>query len=142
MLVVQAMLFVWAVSFAGPTLPGQPPDRFAQTVAFDLADELAREPGVDLAGYLGETYGRDAHPFFVMMTDGRVFSNGGPFPDEVLSDTRARLARGDVGRYLGAEAVLISSAGAGHAAPSPASGAAGRRDLAWCEPRRSSSTAS
>lgn len=99
MLVVQAVLFVWAVSRAGPTLPGQPPDRFAQTVAFDLADELAREPEVDVARYLDETYGRDAHPYFVMMTDGRVFSNGGPFPEEVLSDARERLARGEAGRF-------------------------------------------
>ena len=89
MLVVQAVLFVWAVSQAGPQLPGQPPDRFAQTVAFDLADELIREPDVDIATYLREQYGRDAHPYFVMMVDGGLFSNGGPFPDDVLRDTGA-----------------------------------------------------
>ena len=37
MLVVQAMLFVWAVSRSGRTLPGQSPGRLGQTVALDLA---------------------------------------------------------------------------------------------------------
>jgi signal transduction histidine kinase len=94
MLVVQAMLFVWAVSRTGPTLPGQPPDRFAQTVALDLAQQIARDPSEDIARYLGGQYGRDAHPFFVMMADGRMFSNGGPFPEAMVREARARLERG------------------------------------------------
>ena len=94
MLVVQAMLFVWVVSRTGPTLPGQPPDRFAQTVALDLAQQLARDPSEDIARYVAGQYGRDAHPFFVMMADGRMFSNGGPFPESMIRDARARLARG------------------------------------------------
>src|SRR5437762_8704998 len=84
MLVVQAMLFVWVVSRAGPTLPGQPPDRFAQTVARDLGDALEREPSLDIAAFVNEQFGRDAHPFFIMLPDGRVISNDGPFPEPVL----------------------------------------------------------
>jgi signal transduction histidine kinase len=94
MLVVQALLFVWVVSQAGPELPGQPPERFAQTVALNLAEELSATPTLDVQSYLRDEYGRDAHPFFVMMADGRLFSNGGPFPEPLLRDMRARLARG------------------------------------------------
>jgi signal transduction histidine kinase len=94
MLVVQAVLFVWVLSRTGPTLPGQPPDRFAQTVALDLAQQLTRDPSGDISQYLSSQYGRDAHPFFVMMADGAMFSNGGPFPEPLIRDARARLARG------------------------------------------------
>jgi hypothetical protein len=44
MLVVQAMLFVWAVSQTGRTLPGQSPMRLGATVALDLASVLERDP--------------------------------------------------------------------------------------------------
>jgi signal transduction histidine kinase len=94
MLVVQALLFVWAVSRAGPTLPGQPPDRFALTVARDLEEELSSDPLLNVEQYLKSQYGRDAHPFFVLMADGRVISNGGSIPEELLRDARARLTRG------------------------------------------------
>jgi signal transduction histidine kinase len=47
-----------------------------------------------------EQYGSAAHPFFVMMADGRILSNGGgPVPDLILAEARARLrARGPVVR--------------------------------------------
>src|SRR5688572_27798743 len=91
-LVVQAVLFVWVASRAGPTIPGQPPDRFAQTVAIELADELEQQPDLDLDEYVREQYGSAAHPFFVMMADGRILSNGGgPVPDLLLAEARARL---------------------------------------------------
>ncbi len=44
MLVVQAVLFTWAVARSGRTLPGQSPIRFAETVAFDLATAMERDP--------------------------------------------------------------------------------------------------
>src|SRR5439155_971038 len=47
MLVVQAMLFVWAVSQTGRTLAGQSPGRLGMTVALDLAQVLER----DASGY-------------------------------------------------------------------------------------------
>ena len=37
MLIVQAMLFVWAVSQSGRSLPGQSPARLGMTVALDLS---------------------------------------------------------------------------------------------------------
>src|SRR5439155_8938400 len=93
MLVVQAVLFIWFVSRAGPILPGQPPDRFAQTVARDLADALERDPSLDVAAFIKQQFGRDAHPFFVMMADERVFSNDGPFSEDILQMARATLQR-------------------------------------------------
>ena len=54
MLVVQAVLFVWVVEQEGPTLPGQPPDRFAQTLALDLAQAISRDPSFDVARYVRE----------------------------------------------------------------------------------------
>jgi signal transduction histidine kinase len=92
-LVVQAVLFVWVVSRTGPTLPGQAPDRFAQSIALDLAEELERSPTADLGRFVREQVGRNAHPFLVLLADGRVFQNGGPFPEGLLRVARARLQR-------------------------------------------------
>ena len=93
-LIVQATLFVWVLSRGGPTLPGQP-ERFAQTVAVDVGDALRADPSTDLAAYINDQYSRDAHPFFVMLVDGRVFANfPGPYPEPLLRGARARLQRG------------------------------------------------
>ncbi len=95
MLVAQAVLFVWLLSRSGPTLPGEP-ERFAQTVAVDLGQALEADSALDLADYIREQYARDAHPFFVMLADGRVFSNNSaPFPEAAVRMARARLQRGD-----------------------------------------------
>jgi two-component system OmpR family sensor kinase len=93
-LVVQGALFVFVIQQSGPALPGLPPDRFAQTVALDLSQALSRDSTFDVARFVREQYGRDAHPFFVMMADGKVISNGGPFDEPLLRDARARLQRG------------------------------------------------
>ena len=67
MLVVQAMLFVWVASRTGPTVPGQPPERFARTVAAgDRRRPSRRDPALDVAQYVRDEYGRDAHPVFVL----------------------------------------------------------------------------
>ena len=94
MLVVQAMLFVWAVSRYGRTLPGQSPGRLGQTVAMDLSSLLEREPQTDLARYLNEQYAEDTHPFFVAMADGRVIASGDQsIPEPLIAMARARLQR-------------------------------------------------
>lgn len=97
MLVVQAMLFVWVVSRSG-TMPGRPPGQLAQAVAVDLADALLREPALDVAAYVQDQYGRDAYPFFVMLTDGRVITHGGPFPEPLFAQARGRLRSGGIER--------------------------------------------
>src|SRR5262245_32393635 len=98
MLVVQAMLFVWAVSRSGRSLPGQSPGRLGLNVALDLANLLERDPQTDVAAYVKEQYAQYAHPFFVMMADGKVITSGsGTFPEPLIAMARARLQRGDRG---------------------------------------------
>src|SRR5947207_14395371 len=86
MLVVQAVLFVWAVSQSGRSLPGRSPGRLGMTVALDLANLLERDPQADLGQYVKEQYAQYEHPFFVMMSDGRVFPSGSPtLPEPLLT---------------------------------------------------------
>jgi len=95
MLVVQAVLFVWAVSQSGRSLPGQSPARLGQTVALDLTSLLEREPQADLAKYVRDQYANYTHPFFVLMTDGRFVTSGSKaFPDPLIQMARARLQGG------------------------------------------------
>ena len=94
MLVVQAMLFVWAMSQFGRTLPGQSPGRLGMTVALDLANLLERDPQTDLTQYVRDQYAKYEHPFFVMMVDGRLITSGSQrFPEPLLQMARARLQR-------------------------------------------------
>src|SRR5215510_10564356 len=79
LLVVQATLFVWVVARAGATVPNQPPDRLAQTIALDIAQAVDRTPSLDLDHYVRQEYGADTQPFFVLLTDRRRIEIGGPF---------------------------------------------------------------
>ena len=89
LLLVQAMLFVWVVSRSS-TVPNQPPDRFAQTVALDASQALERDPSLDLAQYLRQEYGRDSQPFLVLMRDGSSMAINGSFPDPLVHEARER----------------------------------------------------
>src|SRR5882672_6599661 len=94
MLIVQAILFVWVVSQSGRSLPGQSPARLGATVALDLASVLERDPQADLTRYVHDQYAQYTHPFFVMLTDGRVITSGSTsFPEPLLSMAREQLAR-------------------------------------------------
>ena len=94
MLVVQAILFTWAVSQSGRSLPGQSPMRFGQTIALDLANLLEREPAADLGQYVHEQYAQYNHPFFVVLGDGRVISSGSArMPDALLAMAHSQLQR-------------------------------------------------
>src|SRR5258707_13766857 len=88
LLLVQAMLFVFVVSRSAPTIPNQPPDRFAQTVALDANQALERDPTLDLAQYLRQEYASDAQPFFVLLRDGRAIEIGGTFPKPLGLDAQ------------------------------------------------------
>src|SRR5262245_53803139 len=95
MLVVQAMLFVWAVSQTGRTLPGQSPARLGMTVAVDLAQLLERDPQADVTKYVNDQYAEYNHPFFVMMKDGRLITSGSrDFPEPLIRMAKERLERG------------------------------------------------
>jgi len=94
MLIVQAMLFVWAVSRSGRSLPGQSPARLGMTVALDLASVLERDPQSDLARYVHDQYAQYTHPFFVMLADGTVITSGSATVAEpLLGMARAALLR-------------------------------------------------
>jgi len=95
MLIVQALLFVWVASLSGPTMPGQPPDRFARTVAVEIAAALERDAALDLVRYIRDQYGRDtSYPFVVLLADGRVLQNIiVPVPEPLLAQARALVDR-------------------------------------------------
>ena len=94
MLFVQAVLFTWAVSQSGRSLPGQSPMRFGQTIALDLAALLDRDPQADLGQYVHEQYAQYNHPFFVVLADGRVISSGSTaIAEPLLAMARAQLSR-------------------------------------------------
>jgi two-component system, OmpR family, sensor kinase len=94
MLIVQAILFVWAVSQSGRSLPGQSPARFGVTIALDLASAIERDPQVDLARYVRDQYAQYTHPFFVMLASGTVITSGSSTVDEpLLGIARSALQR-------------------------------------------------
>jgi two-component system OmpR family sensor kinase len=94
MLVVQAVMFTWAISYSGRSLPGQSPMRLAQTVALDLGNALSQNPQLDLARYVREQYSQYTHPFFVLMADGRYVTSGSQtFPEPLQRMAKARLER-------------------------------------------------
>jgi len=90
LLVVQAVVFVWLVGRLG-AVPNQPPDRFAQTVAFDVTQALERDGSLNIEKYLRDEYSRDAQPFFVVLADGRTIAIAGTFPTQLIDDARTRL---------------------------------------------------
>ncbi len=87
-LVVQAILFVWVASRSGPRVPGQPPERFAETVALQIADAVAADPSLDIARYVRDEYGRDTHQVVVITGDGSVMTNGGRLAETVVRPLR------------------------------------------------------
>jgi signal transduction histidine kinase len=104
-LLVQALLFVLVVSRSGPTMPGVPPERFARTAAQELSQALERDAALDVQAFIRDQYGRDAHPLFVVLEDGRTFSNSSePAPEPLIAAARDRLRRGGAPRRRPTEA--------------------------------------
>ena len=88
------MLFTWVVAQSGRTLPGQSPERFAETVALDLRNALERDPKLDVERYVGEEYAQHTHPFFVMLANGQIVTSGSrSFPEPLIRLARVRLQR-------------------------------------------------
>ncbi len=90
MLVVQAMLFVWIVPLAGPTVPARP-ERFARTLATDVGEALDQDPALDLEQFVRVQFGRTALPFLVLMNDGRVLDHAGVLSEALRRAARSRL---------------------------------------------------
>jgi signal transduction histidine kinase len=102
LLLVQAMLFVWVVSRSTQTIPNQPPDRFAQTVALDVTEALDRDPSLDIRQYLKQEYGRESQPFLVLMKTGDTVEVNGSFPEAMVREARQRfegLLNGNAPRF-------------------------------------------
>ena len=93
MLVVEVIVYVWAVAESGRTLPGGSSLQFAQSIAQDLSAAIEVAPDLDIAHYLNEEYSRTTHPFFVTMTDGSVIAIGSDPPDRWVAATRTHLRR-------------------------------------------------
>lgn len=92
LLVVQGGLFLWMMSQAGSAVPNQPPDRLAQAIASDVAQELERDRGLDIEHYVRQQYASDTQPFLVVLADGRLFEVGAPFPEALKTEAQARLS--------------------------------------------------
>lgn len=92
MLVVQGLFFVWLVSQSGRSATGMSPGRLGMAVALDLSSLLERDPGADLDKYVKEQYAQYEHPFFIMLTSGKVITVGSEtFPEPLLRVARQRL---------------------------------------------------
>src|SRR5262245_17056394 len=94
MLIVQAVLLTWVVSRSGQTMPGQSPTGFAQTVALDVGAALERNPTLDVDRYINEQFAGVAHPFFILLTNGRIIDHGAtPIPEPLIRLAHAQLHR-------------------------------------------------
>ena len=91
LLVVQGILFVWMMGRAGSAIPNQPPERFAQTVAIDVSQALARDPALDIERYVRQEYAADSQPFLVLLADSHTIEIGARFPQALRTEARARL---------------------------------------------------
>lgn len=90
LLVVQGMLFLWMMTRGAASVPNQPPDRLAQTIAGDVADALTRDASLDVDAYVRQEYASDSQPFLVLLADGRLLEVGATFPDGLKAEARER----------------------------------------------------
>jgi two-component system OmpR family sensor kinase len=85
LLVLQSLLFSYAVARSRETLPGGSPNRFAALVAADVSSDLADHPNLDLQRYMQEQYGAIVSPVYVVLKDGRIAGNATePLPDNIV----------------------------------------------------------
>src|SRR5436190_1237411 len=91
LLIVQATLFVWVVARSASTIPNQPPDRLAQTIALDVAQAIDRNPSLEIEKYVRQEYSADTQPFFVLFADHRRIEINGPFPSQLTEEAQNRL---------------------------------------------------
>jgi signal transduction histidine kinase len=75
-LTVQVVFLAWMVDRSVGTLPGRSPWKFAEIVAADVSSKLTRSQQTDLEQYLQRKYAQVSHPFFLLLTDGRLVTNG------------------------------------------------------------------
>jgi signal transduction histidine kinase len=75
---VHIAFIVWMVDRAAGPMPGGSAYKFAKMVADDVGSGLARHPQLDLQQHVRRRYAQVPHPFFLLMTDGRLVSSAAP----------------------------------------------------------------
>ena len=146
LLVVQGMLFVWMMSQAGSTIPNQPPERFAQTVAIDVAQALERDGHWTSSAMSARNTPRTRSRSSSSSLTDRVIEIGARFPEPLKAEARARLetlrtmdpARVARGGAFGRGGPFRSASEAAHrtGAGRGRSDAISRRPATHCRPSR------
>jgi len=94
LLTVQGLVFLWLTGQGTEFLPGRSPGEYAQTIAADLATNLAERPDLDIDEHLNSRYTSTYRPFVVVTRDGRTVSSRRVRPPFELS-------RAAFGRLMG-----------------------------------------
>ena len=75
LLVVQGLAFLWLTGRGTEFLPGRSPGEYAQTIAADLATNLAERPDLNIEEHLNARYTSTYRAFVVVTRDGRTASS-------------------------------------------------------------------
>jgi signal transduction histidine kinase len=118
---VQIAFLVWMVRGSTTALPGGSSWRFARIVAADVQSRLASDRQLDLQQYVNRNYANVPHPFFVLMTDGRLITNrAAPNPplqqfirNELGRRVSGRLPQDPVRPFVGRASIILDGRVAG-----------------------------
>jgi len=94
LLAVQGLMFLWLTGQGTEFLPGRSPGEYAQTIAADLATNLAERADLDIEAHLNDRYTSAYRAFVVVTRDGRTASSRRVRPPFELS-------RAAFGRLMG-----------------------------------------
>ena len=72
LLAVQGLMFLWLTGQGTEFLPGRSPGEYAQTIAADLATNLAERPDLNIEDHLNDRYTSTYRAFVVATRDGRT----------------------------------------------------------------------
>ena len=90
---VQAIFMVWMVGRSVETLPGGSSWNFAKLVAADVGSKLDVDRQLDLQAYVDRQYAHVPHPFFLLMTNGRLVTSAAKPKTPLLQFMRNELRR-------------------------------------------------
>ena len=94
LLTVQGLMFLWLTGQGTEFLPGRSPGEYAQTIAADLATNLAEHADLDIEAHLNDRYTSAYRAFVVVTRDGRTVNSRRVRPPFELS-------RAAFGRLMG-----------------------------------------
>lgn len=135
LLAVQGVVFLWLTGRASELLPGRSPEEYAQTIASDLARNLAEDAALEIDTYINAVYQTSYRGFVIAMRDGRtVISRRVAPPLELVRSTRGRMfgpsrggggGRGGPGTPGGPGGSEAGGSGSGATPPGSSTGAGG-----------------